>query len=172
MKEVYAAASRRKAQPAFADRNSRNPAMRNAAWLVLFMLVGAQAASAQDVSDSDVRSKIIALERVAKLRASADKDLRTLDELLDPNFLYVDPSGKSQTKGQVIAFVQMAGALHLLTDAIVVQLHDDTAIVTGLYQIKGVVRGRPYLARGRFLDTWLRKDGHWVEIAGLSTPEP
>jgi len=146
--------------------------MRNAAWLVLFMLAGVQAASAQEASDSDVKTKIIALERVAKLQASADKDLKTLDELLDADFFYVDPSGKLQTKAQLMAFVRMADSLQFLTDAMVVQLHRDTAIVTGIYQIKGVVRGRPYLSRGRFLDTWLRKGGRWVAIASLATPEP
>jgi len=145
--------------------------MWNAAWLVLFVFFGTQAATAQEMSDSEARSKIVALEQVAKLQAWENQDLKMLDELLDANFFYVDPSGKLQTKGQLMAFVQMANSLQFLTDAMVVRLHNDTAIVTGLYQIKGVVRGRPYVSRGRFVDTWLRQEGRWVEIASLATPE-
>jgi ketosteroid isomerase-like protein len=145
--------------------------MRNAAWLVLFVFVGAQAVAAQESSDSEARSKIVALERVAKLQAWENKDLKMLDELLDANFFYIDPNGRLQTKGQVMAFVLMADTLQFQIEAMVVQLHNDTAIVTGLYQIKGVVRGSPYLSRGRFVDTWLRQDRRWVAIASLTTPE-
>ena len=145
--------------------------MRNAAWLVLFVFVGAQAATAQETSDSDARSKIVALERIAKLQACENKDLKMLDELLDAKFFYVDPTGKLQTKRQLMAFVAMADSLQFLTNAMVVRLHNDTAVVTGLYQIKGVVRGNPYVSRGRFVDTWLREEGRWVAIASLTTPE-
>lgn len=146
--------------------------MRNAAWLVLFVSVGVQAAAAQEASDSDARSKIIVLERIAKLQAYESKDLKILDELLDATFLYVDPSGKLQTKGQLMAFVQTSDSFQYVTDEMVVRLHDDTAIVTGLYLIKGRVRGSPYVSRGRFVDTWLNRDGRWVAIASLATPQP
>jgi hypothetical protein len=51
----------------------------------------------------------------------------------------------------------------------VVHLHGNAAIVTGVFEIKGVDRGKPYAQRERFVDTWLYKNGQWVSIAGLVT---
>lgn len=131
-------------------------------------MVGALAWAQQDANDDD-KSRIIALERVAKLQACESKDLKTLDAVLDKDLLYVDPDGKLETKADILAFVQAADSLRYLTDAMIVQRHNDTAIVTGLYQIKGVMRGAPFLATGRFVDTWLLKNGRWVIIASLLT---
>jgi hypothetical protein len=51
----------------------------------------------------------------------------------------------------------------------VVHLHGNAAIVTGVFEIKGVDRAKPYAQRERFVDTWLFKNGQWVSIAGLVT---
>jgi hypothetical protein len=50
-----------------------------------------------------------------------------------------------------------------------VHLHGNTAIVTGIFQIKGVDHGKPFAQRERFVDTLLYKDGQWVSIAGFVT---
>ncbi len=50
-----------------------------------------------------------------------------------------------------------------------VHLHGTTAIVTGVFLIKGVDHGKPFAERERFVDTWFCKKGQWVSIAGLVT---
>jgi hypothetical protein len=51
-----------------------------------------------------------------------------------------------------------------------VRLHGDTAIVTGIYRLNGILDGKGIDQRARFVDTWLEKNGKWVAIASLSTP--
>jgi hypothetical protein len=66
--------------------------------------------------------------------------------------------------------VQAADRLHYQLDGMDVRFHNSTAIVTGLFQIKDMVHGKRLLQSGRFVDSWLFKDGTWVLIASLSTP--
>lgn len=138
--------------------------------LVVLLVCAVTAGYAQGTNDPDAASKIIALERIGKLQACENKDLRTLDALLDKGFVYVDPEGRLLTKPEVLAYVQMVNALHFTTDTMVVKVHGDTAIVTGLYRMNGADRGKAFSRRGRFVDTWLYKSGRWVAIASLSTP--
>ena len=138
--------------------------------MFLLVVIAAAAAGAQQEANADDKSKIIALERVAKIQACEHKDLRTLDAILDDDFFHVDTDGKVQNKAEVLVAVQTSEPLHYLMEAMVVQMHNDTAIVTGLYQIKGISHGVPFLATRRFVDTWLLKNGRWVIIASLATP--
>jgi len=121
-------------------------------------------------SEPDAESKILALERVARLQAFEAKDLKTLEEMLDTGFVCVDPDGRLRTKSEVLAYIQVVSSLQFQVDAMHVRLHADTAIVTGLYRMKGMDRGKPFAGQGRFVDTWLYKNGRWVAIASLSTP--
>jgi ketosteroid isomerase-like protein len=141
------------------------------AWISAVLLVGLSLplGFAQG-RESDVESKIIALERIAKVQAYETKDLKTLDVMLDDEFSYVDAEGKLGNKTEFLAFVQATNSLQFVLEDMVVRLHGDTAIVTGLYRMKSVQGGNPILREGRFVDTWLNKNGHWVAIASLSTP--
>ena len=145
--------------------------MRKRVCALLFILMATVACAAQQADDSGIKSKIIALEQLLKLHACQAKDAKVLDALLDDKFVAVDPAGKLQTKAELLAFVQMSDSLQYLTSQMIVRLHNNnTAIVTGLFQLKGAVQGRSLQQSGRFVDTWLFKEGHWVAIASLSTP--
>ncbi len=137
--------------------------------IIFLLCMGTPAGYAQAMLDSGAESKIIALER-AKLHSSEAKDLGTLDTLLDNAFVYVDAEGKLLNKPQVMAYFLTVSMLQFATETMAVRLHGDTAIVTGQYRMKGVERGKPFVQRNRFVDTWLHKDGQWVAIASLSTP--
>ena len=135
----------------------------------VFMLLAASTLCAQQRSDFDISSKILALEN-AWNRASENKDIRGLDNLLDENFLFVDLNGQLMNKAEVLKDVQDSDVHQVVTQSMIVRLHGNTAIVTGLFQMKAVVRGKRVLQRGRFIDTWLRKDERWVAIGSLTTP--
>jgi ketosteroid isomerase-like protein len=120
-------------------------------------------------SQSDTRSKLFALENVWN-QAAQRKDLKALQHLLDDAFVYVDSSGKIMTKTDVLASVQVSPVLRVLSESMVVHLHGDTAVVTGIYQTKGTERGKPFIRRERFIDTWHYKNGVWMSIASLITP--
>jgi hypothetical protein len=70
-----------------------------------------------------------------------------------------------------LLYVQTTNSLPYVLEGMMVRVHGDTPIVTGLYTLKGGARGRPFVERGRFVDAWLLKSGQWVTIASLSAPD-
>jgi ketosteroid isomerase-like protein len=119
-------------------------------------------------TDSDVETKVVAMQHMWG-QAYVSKDPKALERILDDAFVNVDSDGILQTKAEVVAEVRTSTAVQFLTESMEVHLHGNTAIVTGVFEIKGVDRGKPYAQRERFVDTWLYKNGQWVSIAGLVT---
>jgi len=136
--------------------------------ILLMVLAGASVLGARQADEPDVKSKIIALERLSKMQAFAAKDVKTLDQLLDKNFVLVNPDGKVETKADLLLFVQSADSLQYTVGVMMVRVHGDTAVATGLYSLTGVQHGNRLSYRGRFVDTWLLKEGQWVAIASLT----
>jgi len=130
--------------------------------------VGTSASYAPRDADSDVEAKVVAMQHMWG-QAYVSKDPKALERILDDAFVNVDSDGILQTKAEAVAEVRTSTAVQFLTESMVVHLHGDAAIVTGVFEIKGVDRGKPYAQRERFVDTWLYKNGQWVSIAGLVT---
>jgi ketosteroid isomerase-like protein len=134
------------------------------------MVCAATAAGfAQGRSDSDATARIIAMEHMWS-QAYVLRDPKALERILDDAFVNVESDGKLLNKAGVMAEVRTSTILQVLTESMVVNLHGDTAIVTGIFQMKGVEHGKPFAQRERFVDTWLYKHGQWVTIAGLVMP--
>jgi ketosteroid isomerase-like protein len=136
--------------------------------VALLACAGTSSGYAPGESDSDVGAKILAMEHVWG-HAYVSKDPKALERILDDAFVNVDSDGILQTKAEVLAEVRASTVLQFLTESMVVHLHGKTAIVTGIFLIKGMEHGKLYAQRERFVDTWLCKDGQWVSIAGLVT---
>jgi len=136
--------------------------------VALLACVGTSAGYAQTGADSDVKAKILASQHMWG-QAYLSKDPKALERILDDAFVNVDSDGILQTKAEVLAELKESTIVQFLTESMVVQLHGNVAIVTGVFEIKGVDHGKPYAQRERFLDTWLYKNGQWVSIAGLVT---
>ena len=130
--------------------------------------VGTSASYAPRDADSDVEAKVVAMQHMWG-QAYVSKDPKALERILDDAFVNVDSDGILQTKAEAVAEVRTSTAVQFLTESMVVHLHGNAAIVTGVFEIKGVDRGKPYAQRERFVDTWLYKNGQWVSIAGLVT---
>jgi ketosteroid isomerase-like protein len=143
--------------------------MRTLMMAVLLACAGASTGHAQKIPDSDVGSKIMAPENLWS-QASAIKDLKSLGAILDDALLYVDPDGRVMTKPELVADVRKSPALQFITESMAVFVHGDTAIITGTYRLKGLEPGKPFVRRGRFVDTWRYKDGLWLAVASLATP--
>jgi ketosteroid isomerase-like protein len=136
--------------------------------VVLLACAGTAAGYAQEKSESDVEATILAMAHVWS-QAYISKDPRALERILDDAYVNVDSDGRIQTKAEALAEVRTSTAVQVLTESMVVHLHGNTAIVTGVVQLKGVERGKPYAQRERFVDTWCFINGKWVSIAGLVT---
>jgi hypothetical protein len=50
-----------------------------------------------------------------------------------------------------------------------VYLYGDVAIATSVYRTKGTDSGKPFVHRGRFTDTWIKRTGEWKCIADQET---
>jgi ketosteroid isomerase-like protein len=135
----------------------------------LFLLVTASAAAFGQNADAE-KSKILALETAWNL-AEQHKDARALDELLGSNVVVIDYDGSIQNKEQFLASVRRP-SLHpeqIVNESTTVYMYGTAAVVTGTYREKGVDKGKPYLRRGRFTDTWIYGNGAWQCVASQST---
>ena len=56
-----------------------------------------------------------------------------------------------------------------VTEQSTVQVYGDVAVVVGIFRIKGVAKGKPYVHRERFVDTWVKINGAWQCLATTST---
>ncbi len=142
--------------------------MRRLLWLVLVVCIAARGFG-QTEADGGA-SKVLALERLLKLQAPQMKDLRALNDILDDQFLCIDEHGATLTKSELLVLFKTNDVVTYATDQIVVQVHGDTAVVSGLYQSKSVAGHQAFSRRVRFIDTWIRKQGAWLAIASLFTP--
>ena len=139
--------------------------------VVLAVVVGCSPwmVSAQEAAERAAASKVIALEN-AWNRASEAKDLRALEQILDDGFVYVGDDGRMLTKAEILKDVKESAVQQVVTESMVAHVHGETAIVTGVYRMKGMVSGKPLVRQGRFVDTWLYKNGQWVSIASIGVP--
>lgn len=135
---------------------------------IALLLAGSVFNAAQDAGAS--QSKIIALEN-AWNQAEERKDAKALDSLLDNSLVYTDYDGTLKTKADFLASLR-APALNpeqQVTESMTVQVYGDVAVVIGIYRVKGINKGKAYLRRGRFTDTWVNHNGNWVCVASQYT---
>jgi len=143
--------------------------MRAVVLAVLVVCGGRWMASAQEMAGSDAASKVIALEN-AWNRASEAKDLKALDRILDDAFVCVSYDGRLLTKAEVLKDVKESRVQQVVTESLVVHVHGETAIATGTFRMNEVVREKSLVRQGRFVDTWLYRNGRWVSISSIGIP--
>ena len=145
--------------------------VRCTALAVLSLSVSFLSAAAQEGSGSADRTKILALENIWN-QAESRGDTKGLDQLFDEALIYVDEDGSLKTKTQFLASVKTAGSEteQLITESMTVSSYGATAVVSGVYIIKGKKSGKPFVRRGRFLDTWVYINNKWVCVAVDATP--
>jgi hypothetical protein len=115
-------------------------------------------------------SLILTLERAWNV-AEEHKDIRALDQLLSSTLAYTDYDDSFMNKAQFLASVKTAGldADQITNETANVQVYGASAIVTGIYHEKGLVKGKPVSRRGRFTDSWVKENGSWMCVASHST---
>ena len=55
-----------------------------------------------------------------------------------------------------------------VTEQTNVQVYGNAAVVMGIFRIKGTEKGKPYVHRVRFVDTWIRINVTWQCVATTS----
>jgi ketosteroid isomerase-like protein len=137
---------------------------------VAILLFSVALASAQQSSSSEEGGRVLALE-IAWNHALETKDTKALGSLLANTFLSVDIDGSVQSKSEFLASIKAPDYLpsQAATEQSSVQVYGDSAVVVGVFRIKGTDKGKPYSHRERFVDTWIKLNGAWQCVATTST---
>lgn len=127
--------------------------------------------SGQNPGDSGAITSVLALEH-AWNQAEQRKDTRALDAIFDNALVYVDYDGAFRTKAEFLARVKSTTSHpeQEVTESMTGHMFGSTVVVTGLYVARGMENGKPYVRRGRFVDTWTLRDGKWLCVASQATP--
>ena len=123
----------------------------------------ASLALAQEKGDE---SKIIALENLWN-QMQLNHDADAMDKMLDKDFVLTDYDGTLMNKAQFLESIRdKANQLTVeVSEDMKLHRHGDTVVVTGATHEKGTFKGKPYQHKGRFTDTWIRREGGWICVA-------
>lgn len=141
--------------------------------LVTVLLPALHFASAQ-TRRSDEGAHVLALDNSWN-RALESKDTKALDMLLADTFVSIDIDGSKQNKAEFLASIrspEYTPPAQAVTEQSAVEVYGDSAVVVGVFRSSGVDKGKKYLNRERFLDTWVRINGTWKCVAAVTVLIP
>ena len=133
------------------------------------LVLACVACFAQNTS-SDESGRVLGLEN-AWNHAIEAKDTKALDMLLANTFVAVEIDGSVSSKSEFLASIKAPEyqPSQAVNENINVQIYGNAAVVVGIFRIKGVEKGKPYVHRERFIDTWIRQNQSWQCVASQST---
>jgi ketosteroid isomerase-like protein len=134
---------------------------------LLLVAVGFTLAQQHNVNDEGGR--ILALE-TAWNHALEAKDTKALDMLLANSMVSVDIDGSVSNKGDFLASIKAPDykPSQAITEQSNVQVYGDAAVVVGIFRVKGMEKGKAYVRRERFVDTWVKLNDSWQCVATTS----
>lgn len=138
--------------------------------LVLVMLLWLGPAMEAQAGHSSDESRVLALDNSWN-RALETNDTKALDLLLADRFVSIDIDGSLQTKGELLASLKAPGyaaPTQAVTEQSNADVYGDSAVVVGIYHTKGTEKGKPFMHRERFVDTWARINGTWRCVASVA----
>ncbi len=133
---------------------------------VSFLITSAALSLHGQNSAKDEAGHIQALE-LAWNHALESKDAKALDMLLANTTVSVDIDGSTMNKSEFLASIKSPGyqPSQAVTEQSNVQMYGDAAVVAGVFRVKGTDKGKVYVRRERFVDTWVKIDGTWQCVA-------
>src|SRR5215470_6367826 len=142
-------------------------------WVILavsLILSGVGLSAARQSSDSDEGGRILGLEKAWNL-ALEQKDVKALDMLLANTMVSVDIDGSVSSKTEFLASIKAPDyqPSQAITEQTNVQVYGDSAVVVGIFRVKGTDKGKPFVHRERFVDTWIKNKDAWQCVATTST---
>ena len=130
-----------------------------------------RAESSSDAQAVESRSR-------ALIKAELDADVSAFNSFLSDDYvlLYVEqaaPGHKPRwgkiTKEQWASDLRTGRTRYSAVDIhnTKVYLHGDIAVFAGEYSQKGTEDGKEHEERGLFTETWAKRDGEWIMVAGV-----
>ncbi len=130
------------------------------------LLLGVSLEAGQKQTISDDGGWVLALEK-AWNHALEAKDTKALDMILAKTLVSIDIDGSVSTKSEFLASIKAPDyqPSQAVTEESNVQVYGDAAIVVGIFRVKGTEKGKPYVHRERFVDSWIKINGTWQCVA-------
>lgn len=130
------------------------------------LTIGAAFVARGQNANKEEAGHIQALE-LAWNHALESKDAKALDMLLANTMISVDIDGSIMNKGEFLASIKAPDyqPSQAVTEQSNVQMYGDAAVVVGIFRVKGTEKGKAYVHRERFVDTWIKLNGTWQCVA-------
>lgn len=144
------------------------------AWILAVLMLTLSVAPAQESRRSDEGAHVLALDNSWN-RALEAKDIKALDLLLADTLKSVDIDGSMQSKAEFLASIKAPDyhpPAHSVTEQSSVEVYGDSAVVIGIFRTTGVDKGKKYVKRERFVDTWTKINGTWKCVATVAVLIP
>jgi ketosteroid isomerase-like protein len=147
--------------------------MKRLALLTIALLLCSSSPFAQEKSGSADEIQIRQLER-AWNQAEANQEVKEVSNLVDDTLVYTDYDGSLMDKAEYMKWVAapQQKADHLYDEGLTVHVYGDAAVVAGIYRESGSNKGKHYVIRSRYTDTWIKRGGIWRCVASHSTLIP
>lgn len=147
--------------------------MKRFATALLLTIAFCAAPFAQDKPEGPDEIQIRQLER-AWNQAEAKQEVTEISNLVADSLVYTDYDGTFMNKAQYLKWVMEPEqkADHLFDEGMSVKVYGNAAVVTGVYRETGTNKGKKYVIRSRYTDTWIRRVGTWQCVASHSTLVP
>ncbi len=145
--------------------------MKPTVFLTVVLLLAVGIILAQQTTNSDDTGRILALE-TAWNHAIEAKDAKAIDMLLADTMVALDSDGSFTNKKEYLDGIRAADfqPSQAINEDNKVHLYGDSAVVVGVFRIKGVEKGKLYTHRERTIDTWVKINGTWKCVAAVAVP--
>src|SRR5437867_13256911 len=120
--------------------------------------------------EGQVEDSVRAVE-MSRRQALLAADTVALSRMLAPDFVEISRLGTVRTRADNIRDIA-SGALHLTSvtyDSLTVRVYGEVAILTGIADNTGTMRGFPFSGRIRYTRVFVRRDGRWQAVVMQQT---
>jgi ketosteroid isomerase-like protein len=141
--------------------------------LLTLALLLSSVSFAQEKPASSDEIQIRQLER-AWNQAEANQQVKEVSNLVDDTRVYTDYDGSFMNKAEYLKWVTdpEQKADHLFDEGMTIHVYGNAAVVNGVYRESGTNKGKKYVIRSRYTDTWIRYGSVWRCVASHSTLIP
>lgn len=141
--------------------------------LLLVFTIKAQESSKRTPADIKAEQEVLKVD-TERAEAYMHGDTAALSRILADDCTYVHPTGKVETKAEVIAGFKAGDRTYVSIerDDVVAKIYGNTAVLAGRNTIKAKYQGQDYTVQNRFLRVYVKQQGQWKLVAHQSTNLP
>lgn len=155
----------------FPSLGSRSRCARTYAAFALMLGAATRTAAAQDATRASTPEDSVRAVELARGQALLHADTVALSRMIAPEFVEISRLGQLRTRAVNMREIA-TGELKLLAvkyDSLAVRIYGDVAVLTGIADNAGAVRGFPFAGKIRYTRVFVRRDGRWQAVAMQQT---